>query len=164
MFHINTETGDPVACRSSKCSKPAHYATKEEARAVFERMLSDAHKSFKPPIKKTGPRTPRETAGAQALRLRRAQVIAEQDRVLERKFENLNEMFERFWSSPEASAPPVERGDWRAKQASDAERNGDARHDANPDMTVSGYHDASVQEGDDDYVNPNDLPEEFRPF
>lgn len=163
-FHIIMSTGDVMQCRSLDCSIPAHYEDVSTARAHYEE-IADAE--FRPMVSHT--RCPSsqeraEPAGAQALRVRQAQLLAKEDEVLQRKFENLNEMFQSFRSSPEASAPPVDRGDWRAKQSSDAERNGDAHHDANPDTSVSGYHDASVQEGDDDFVDDDSLPWELRPF
>ncbi|QZQ54438.1 hypothetical protein KZI27_14120 [Curtobacterium sp. TC1] len=163
-FHIIMSTGDVMQCRSLDCSIPAHYEDVSTARAHYEE-IADAE--FRPMVSHTRRHTPQkraEPAGAQALRLRQAQAIAEQERALERDFENLNANFQRFRTSPEASAPPVERGDWRAKQASDAQRNGDAHHDANPDTSVSGYHDSSVQEGDDDFVDDDSLPWELRPF
>ena len=65
--------------------------------------------------------------------------------------ENLNAEFAAFLKSQEATKPPVDRGDWRAKLASDASRNGDLKADATPITTkVNRYWDATPDEGEAD--------------
>lgn len=150
MFHIVMSTGDVVPCRSLSCSIPAHYDDVSTARAHYEKIADAEYRPMASHTRRATPNRRREVTSLAA--------------VSRKGREDLNSAFASFARSAVASAPPVDRGDWRAKQAADADRNGDSYWDVTPDTSVSGYHDASVQEGDEDFVRTEDLPEEFQPF
>lgn len=57
------------------------------------------------------------------------------------------DLFEAFKVSDQATRKPEDLGDWRTTIATNAERNGDAFADANPDTSLtSKYADTSVDE------------------
>ncbi|WP_295825161.1 hypothetical protein [uncultured Microbacterium sp.] len=66
--------------------------------------------------------------------------------------EDLHADFAVFLKSARSVMPPEDLGDWRARIASNAQRNGDSRADANPDTSVSGYYDSTPDDGDSESV------------
>jgi hypothetical protein len=65
--------------------------------------------------------------------------------------ENLNAAFADFLKSEQAKKEPEDLGDWRARNVSNAQRNGDAHADANPDTSLIGaIFDPTADEDDDD--------------
>ncbi|MBZ6371408.1 MAG: hypothetical protein LBE44_05810 [Microbacterium hominis] len=68
--------------------------------------------------------------------------------------EDLHADFAAFLKSARAVTvmPPEDLGDWSARIASNAQRNGDSRADANPDTSVSGYYDSTADDGDGEPV------------
>lgn len=59
--------------------------------------------------------------------------------------------FIEFAASEAARRAPVDRGDWRTRQLTQAELNGDLDADANPDTSLvfGGYYDPTPDEDDD---------------
>lgn len=72
---------------------------------------------------------------------------------------NLNDEFAAFLKAEEAKRAPLDLGDWRERNAANAEANGDAYADAHPDTSlVASYYDPTEDEDDEFYFS------ELEPF
>ncbi len=67
------------------------------------------------------------------------------------------EAFNAFAASDEAKRPAADRGDWRGEIAHRAVVNGDLWADQNPDTSVSGYYDASVDDDDWEFEDDEEV-------
>ena len=139
-FH-NQPDGNPARCESIPCGQNPHYLTGVEARIAYEtlnnlptfvRLTKEGVRLYALPNGKTVEVQPGQSV------------------------ENLASDFADFLTSERADAPALDLGDWRSRQKEAATLNGDARADATPATSVSGYYDP--------YDYDDELPEEFRPF
>lgn len=125
-FHIH-QSGEPARCESeTTCGYPWHYLTQQDARAAYEAEMQPL---LFPKIGKS------QRTG------RPARFVA--------THEDLNSEFAAFQDSIAATAPAVDRGDWRGALVAAAALSGDLTADQSPNTSVNGYHDPTADDEDD---------------
>lgn len=128
-FHLNPETGDPQRCGNSECPHEPKFETPETVRAYYERLMAK-YTWPTPKRKKSVPRIRRNVPTV--LKKRSSQSAATQT-----GYSDLSNAFAQFKETDEAKVPPIDRGDWRETIARNAELNGDAWSDRNPDTSLT---------------------------
>lgn len=125
-FHLNPHTGNPNSCGNSECPLEPKYETPGAVRAYYEQLM-DKFTWPKPKRKGASPRARRNVPTA--VKKSAPQTAAPSS--------DLTDAFAQFQQSPAATAPPIDRGDWRETIARNAELNGDAWSDRNPDTSLT---------------------------